>query len=97
MVVHYQTGGCGGGNNCFQYDSRLIGAVVYHKDMAKADTLYKWSVQKNPWESQLSVQQHTKSLYRNQIMQYPGKMKNFHDLSQIPTSFEDEFHTEMSL
>ena len=42
-VVHYQKGGCSGGNHCFQCDSRLIGTVVYRKDMVKADTLnIKW-------------------------------------------------------
>ena len=40
-VVHYQVGGCIGGDICYRCDSRLTGAVVYHKDIVKADTLYK--------------------------------------------------------
>ena len=31
-VVHYQVGGCIGGNICFRYDLRLSGAVAYRKD-----------------------------------------------------------------
>ena len=42
MVVNYQVGGFIGGNICFRCDSRLTdGAVVYRKDMVKADTFYK--------------------------------------------------------
>ena len=38
-VVHYQVGGCSGGNTCLRCDSRLTGAVVYCKGMVKPDTL----------------------------------------------------------
>ena len=39
-IVHYQTGGCSGGNLCFRCDFRVTCAVVYRKNMVKADTLY---------------------------------------------------------
>ena len=36
-VIHYQVGGCTGGNICLRCDSRLTGAV----DMVRADALNK--------------------------------------------------------
>ena len=42
-----QVGGCIGGNICFRCDSRLTGAVVYRKDLIKADTFRSNCVQKN--------------------------------------------------
>ena len=50
---------------------------VFHKDMAKADTLYKWLYRKILENHSCLYNTILKSLYRNQFMQYPVKWRIF--------------------